>query len=133
MPPRPPRTQSMRTWLKLPSSFERQNGSSVPAIAKYLAANYKLPDNFKKILSTQLKISSSPVNFKGQGFLQAWRGTQEGSQEAQEEGRAQEEEGRQEAQEEGRQEAQEGCQKPRGCQEGCQEAEKAAKKVAKKK
>jgi hypothetical protein len=28
----------------------------VPTIAKYLAANYKLPDNFKKILSTQLKI-----------------------------------------------------------------------------
>ena len=27
----------------------------MPAIAKYLAANYKLPDNFKKILSTQLK------------------------------------------------------------------------------
>ena len=27
----------------------------MPTIAKYLAANYKLPDNFKKILSTQLK------------------------------------------------------------------------------
>ena len=36
-------------------ALKDRNGSSVPAIAKYLAANYKLPDNFKKILSTQLK------------------------------------------------------------------------------
>ena len=28
-------------------ALKDRNGSSVPAIAKYLAANYKLPDNFK--------------------------------------------------------------------------------------
>ena len=36
-------------------ALKDKKGSSVPAIAKYLAANFKLPANFKKILSTQLK------------------------------------------------------------------------------
>ena len=36
-------------------ALKDRNGSSVPAIAKYLGSNFKLPGNFKKILSTQLK------------------------------------------------------------------------------
>ena len=36
-------------------ALKDKKGSSVPAIAKYLAANFKLPANFKKVLSTQLK------------------------------------------------------------------------------
>ena len=36
-------------------ALKDRNGSSVPAITKYLGANFKLPENFKKILSTQLK------------------------------------------------------------------------------
>jgi len=36
-------------------ALKDKKGSSVPAISKYLGANYKLPANFKKILSTQLK------------------------------------------------------------------------------
>jgi histone H1/5 len=37
------------------TSLKSKKGLSIPAIAKFLAANYTLPDNFKKILSTQLK------------------------------------------------------------------------------
>ena len=36
-------------------ALKDRNGSSVPAIAKYVGSNFKLPGNFKKILSTQLK------------------------------------------------------------------------------
>ena len=37
------------------SSLKERTGSSVQAITKYVEANYKLPDNFKKVLSNQLK------------------------------------------------------------------------------
>jgi len=36
-------------------ALKDRTGSSVPSIAKYLGANYTLPDNYKKTLSTQLK------------------------------------------------------------------------------
>eukprot|EP00854_Cymbomonas_tetramitiformis_P034709 gene34709-biopygen35913 len=36
-------------------ALKERTGSSVPAITKYLGANYTLPDNYKKTLSTQLK------------------------------------------------------------------------------
>mmetsp|Transcript_13861 Transcript_13861/g.23423 ORF Transcript_13861/g.23423 Transcript_13861/m.23423 type:complete len:317 (+) Transcript_13861:334-1284(+) len=36
-------------------ALNERTGSSVKAIAKYLAANYKLPENYKKTLGTQLK------------------------------------------------------------------------------
>jgi hypothetical protein len=68
----------------------------VPAIAKYLAANYTLPANFKNILSTQLKNLVKVWKARqGQGILQARQGAEEeGSQEegAQEEVRQNEEE-----------------------------------------
>ena len=102
-------------------ALKDRNGSSVPAIAKYLAANYKLPDNFKKILSTQLKnLVKSGKLLKVKASYKLGEVSQEGSQEAQEESRAQEEEGGQEAQEEGGQEAQEGR------QEGRQEAQESS-------
>ena len=37
------------------ASLKERTGSSVQAITKYVEANYKLPDNFKKVLSNQLK------------------------------------------------------------------------------
>ena len=36
-------------------ALKDRNGSSVPAIAKYIGSSFKLPGNYKKILSTQLK------------------------------------------------------------------------------
>ena len=36
-------------------SLKDRSGSSTQAIAKYLAATYKLPDGWKKVLSTQVK------------------------------------------------------------------------------
>ena len=56
MPPKEPAHPKYEDMVKAAIlALKDRNGSSVPAIAKYLAANYKLPDNFKKILSTQLK------------------------------------------------------------------------------
>jgi histone H1/5 len=48
-------------------ALNERTGSSVKAIAKYLAANYKLPENYKKTLGTQLKkltASGKLVNVK---------------------------------------------------------------------
>ena len=36
-------------------ALKDRTGSSVPAISKFISATYKLPANFKKVLSTQLK------------------------------------------------------------------------------
>ena len=36
-------------------ALKDRNGPSVPAIAKYIGSSFKLPDNYKKILSTQLR------------------------------------------------------------------------------
>ena len=56
MPPKEPAHPKYEDMVKSAIlALKEKTGSSVAAIAKFLAANYKLPDNFKKILSTQLK------------------------------------------------------------------------------
>ena len=94
-------------------ALKDRNGSSVPAIAKYLAPT----TNFLTTSRRSSHPAQEPCQVRqapeSESFIQAGRRSQEGSQEAQEEGRAQEEEGGQEAQEEGDQEAQESRQESR--------------------
>lgn len=47
-------------------ALKDRTGSSVPSIAKYLGANYTLPDNYKKTLSTQLKNMLAAVSVQTQ-------------------------------------------------------------------
>jgi len=51
-PSHPPYVEMIKAAI---SSLKERTGSSVQAITKYVEANYKLPDNFKKVLSNQLK------------------------------------------------------------------------------
>jgi len=57
MPPKaPPTHPTYEVMVKAAIvSLKERSGSSVHAIAKYLAATYKLPDGWKKVLSTQVK------------------------------------------------------------------------------
>ena len=57
MPPKaPPAHPTYEVMVKAAIvSLKERSGSSVHAIAKYLAATYKLPDGWKKVLSTQVK------------------------------------------------------------------------------
>merc|ERR1712216_608689 len=51
-PSHPPYVEMIKAAI---SSLKERTGSSVQAITKYVEANYKLPDNPKKVLSNQLK------------------------------------------------------------------------------
>jgi histone H1/5 len=57
MPPKaPPAHPTYEVMVKAAIvSLKERSGSSVHAIAKYFAATYKLPDGWKKVLSTQVK------------------------------------------------------------------------------
>jgi len=57
MPPKaPPAHPTYEVMVKAAIvSLKERSGSSTQAIAKYLAATYKLPDGWKKVLSTQIK------------------------------------------------------------------------------
>ena len=47
------------------TALKERTGSSVQAVAKYLGANYSLPENYKKTLSTQLKKMVAAVCLRG--------------------------------------------------------------------
>ena len=57
MPPKaPPAHPTYEVMVKAAIvSLKERSGSSTQAIAKYLAATYKLPDGWKKVLATQVK------------------------------------------------------------------------------
>ena len=60
VPSQPPRTPPAHPTYEVMVkaaivSLKDRSGSSTQAIAKYLAATYKLPDGWKKVLSTQVK------------------------------------------------------------------------------
>ena len=57
MPPKPePAHPKYDVMIKAAiTALKERTGSSTPAIAKYLVATYKLPENYKKMLGTQLK------------------------------------------------------------------------------
>ena len=70
MPPKPePAHPKYDVMIKAAIlALKERTGSSTPAIAKYLAANYTLPDNFKKMLGT-LNIRKPTANEKNTQWI----------------------------------------------------------------